>query len=248
MKAITPFGTTFGAFLLAGTFLLTGGVPALAQVTVNPGALSGLHHDTTRRHRPARQGPAPQRAVHFIPPLPPSQQHRAEPQAQEPVKPAIAAPGQPPAVPPAPPNPAAIPPPAVVVPTAPAPPPPPIPVSADAPGTVTPVKGGLQVTFGAGSSTLNPQSVAGLRQFAERVKAKPGTALDLTATAAGTPDDPSTARRLSLERGLAVRAVLLNAGLVSSQIYVRAMGASGPPGPADRVRVVTETPPSPSGK
>jgi hypothetical protein len=60
------------------------------------------------------------------------------------------------------------------------------------------------------------------------------------AYAAGTPEDPSTARRLSLARALAVRSALIADGVSSTRIYVRALGAQ--PGgalagdaPADRV-------------
>lgn len=240
---------------LAGAVLLVGSAaaPIRAQVTVNPGALSALRHEPARQHHPPVRHAPPRRVIHHPPrrPEPPRRTERPPVHhAPEPVKPEVKAPppAQPPAVPAAPPNPAVIPPPAVAVPTAPPPPLPPIPVVAGAPGAATPIKGGLQVTFGAGTSTLNPASVAALQQLAARVKARPGTPLDLTATAAGTPDDPSTARRLSLERGLAVRAVLLNAGLASTQIYVRAMGTSGPPGPPDRVDVVAENPLPASGK
>lgn len=239
---------------LAGILLLAGSAlaPLRAQVTVDPGALSALRHEPVRHHPPVRH--PPRRATHHPPARRPAPPRRVERpvlrRAPEPRKPEVKAPPPAPlpSVPAAPPNPAVIPPPAIAVPTAPPPPLPPIAVAAGAPGAATPIKGGLRVTFGAGTSTLNPASVAALQRLAAQVKAKPGIPLDLTATAAGSPDDPSTARRLSLERGLAVRAVLLNAGLASSQIYVRAMGRSGPPGPADRVDVVAETALPPSGK
>ena len=144
-----------------------------------------------------------------------------------------------PAVPAAPPNAVAIPPPAVVVPTAPPPPPPPVPVADDAPDAVASVEGGVQVTFGHDRSDLNRAAVAAIEAVAAEARAKPG-ALDLTAYAAGTADDPSTPRRLSLARALAVRAVLLRAGIESPRIYVRAEGASPPSGPADRVDLVQE--------
>ena len=61
--------------------------------------------------------------------------------------------------------------------------------------------------------------------------------VNVVAYAAGKPDDPSTARRLSLSRGLAVRSVLLASGVPSAQIYVRALGATASDGPADRVEL-----------
>jgi outer membrane protein OmpA-like peptidoglycan-associated protein len=62
----------------------------------------------------------------------------------------------------------------------------------------------------------------------------------VSAFAAGTPEDPSTARRVALSRALAVRSVLIAEGVPSARIYVKALGASSPTaaeGPADRVDV-----------
>ena len=61
------------------------------------------------------------------------------------------------------------------------------------------------------------------------------------AYAAGSAEDPSTPRRLSLARALAARAVLLHEGVASTRIYVRALGASGSGAaglPPDRVEVM----------
>ena len=65
--------------------------------------------------------------------------------------------------------------------------------------------------------------------------------------APGTEEDPSTPRRLSLARALAVRSVLITEGIASPRIYVKAMGANpqalsgGPPDRAD-VTVAGATP------
>ena len=59
--------------------------------------------------------------------------------------------------------------------------------------------------------------------------------VQVTAFAAGSPEDPSTPRRLSLARALAARAVLINEGIASTRIYVRALGSAAGDGPADRV-------------
>lgn len=54
----------------------------------------------------------------------------------------------------------------------------------------------------------------------------------------GTPGDKSMdARRLSLKRALAVRQLLIDDGVPSSRIDVRAMGGTDDRGPADRVDV-----------
>ncbi len=131
-------------------------------------------------------------------------------------------------------------PPPIMVPTRPPPPPGPLQVAPDAPGTTTPIAGGLRLTFGAGDVRLNPASADALRALA---KAAPAEAdITVTAHAAGTADDPSSARRLSLSRALAVRGILIAEGISSARILVRALGASAPASagePADRVDVTT---------
>ena len=126
--------------------------------------------------------------------------------------------------------------PPVVVPTAQPIAPPPVPVAADAPGAVSAVAGGRRVTFGADRTDLNPATESALREFARSVK-EGEAAVNVNAFAAGGPEDPSTPRRLSLARALAARAVLISEGIPSARIYVRALGAAGGDGPADRVDV-----------
>lgn len=54
----------------------------------------------------------------------------------------------------------------------------------------------------------------------------------------GTPGDKSSdARRLSLKRALAVRQLLIDDGVPSARIDVRAMGGVDDKGPVDRVDV-----------
>lgn len=143
------------------------------------------------------------------------------------------------AVPSAPPPPPVLPPP-IVVPVRPERPPPPATVVANAPGTATAIPGGLQITFGPDRAELSPKTYAALQDMA--AAAKPAAQFTVRAYAAGKPSDPSHARRLSLSRALAVRSVLIHAGIASPRIAVLALGAA-PPGPApDRVDV-TETQP-----
>jgi len=61
------------------------------------------------------------------------------------------------------------------------------------------------------------------------------TSFNVVAYAAGTPEDPSTARRLSLARALAVRSALIADGIASARIYVRALGAVAGDSEPDRV-------------
>ncbi len=110
----------------------------------------------------------------------------------------------------------------------------------NAPGEAVTGKDGLRVTFGPDSAALNPATDAALRALVHAPGRTPQTDFGVAAYAAGAPDDPSAARRLSLSRALAVRSVLINEGVTSVHIYVKALGA--PPAedkPADRVDVTT---------
>jgi len=149
-------------------------------------------------------------------------------------------PPKPPVVPTVPPAIAAIPP-AVTVPVQRPPEPPPVPVAADAPGDATPVPGGVRTTFGANRSELNAATEAAIRSFARPLR-DTAQAIQVLAYAAGSPEDPSTPRRLSLARALAARAVLINEGIASTRIYVRALGPAAGDGPADRVDLSTNAP------
>lgn len=161
--------------------------------------------------------------------------------AAHPVIPPQAPPPSPPPVPIAPPPAPTLPPP-LVVPIRPIPPPIPAAVVAEAAGEATAEADGLRVTFGPGSSDLNPKTDAAIRELVRRAPPFAGVTFSIVAVAPGTEEDPSTPRRLSLSRALAVRSVLITEGIASSRIYVKAMGAnpqalSG--GPPDRADITT---------
>ena len=164
----------------------------------------------------------------------------APPSARSPAVTPVPAP-----VPFAPPPPPVVPPP-IAVPARPPLPAPPVSVAADAPGTASPIEGGWRITFGADRAELNPATAQALRDLARQLP--PGASVIVTAFAAGTPQDPSTARRLSLARALAARAVLIADGIASPRIIVRSMGASQPAmsaGPPDRVDLTIQVATSP---
>ena len=62
--------------------------------------------------------------------------------------------------------------------------------------------------------------------------------LQLVAYAAGTEENDSAARRLSLSRALAVRRYLIEKGILTGRMDVRALGNRIPDGPPDRVDIV----------
>ena len=212
-----------GLFLVVAVLL---GHDAMAQV--NQGALDAL----------TAPKPAPRPAPRPAQPRP-TEARPAEPRATAPrqaAKPPTLP--LPPAVPTVPPAIAALPPP-IVVPVAKPQPPPIVPVAADAPGEAASVTGGVRATFGADRSDLNPATEEAIRTFARGMKE--GTAaINVLAYAAGSANDPSTPRRLSLARALAARAVLINEGIISTRIYVRALGVAGGEGPPNRVDVTAE--------
>ncbi|HQT77539.1 MAG: hypothetical protein B7Z80_27410 [Rhodospirillales bacterium 20-64-7] len=114
-------------------------------------------------------------------------------------------------------------------------PPPPPPVSATAGTVAAPTSAGLRLTFAPGQSDLTPESVAAIKKLTSQVTLGDATTYNVSAYAPGKPDDPSTARRLSLSRAMAVRSALVADGVPSPRIFVRALGAEYGNGPADRV-------------
>jgi outer membrane protein OmpA-like peptidoglycan-associated protein len=256
--------------LLAGLFCAA--APALAQVTVDLHALDALPGakppSTEARPRRAAPKPAPRpssaAALSKASPQPPSGASTPEP--AQPTTPAASAPqtattAQPPTTtqaaptPPAATLPTETPPTAAIAPVAPppsqeaAPPPPPPPISDTATTEASATGTGLRVTFGAGETDLSPASAAAIQNVVKAAPPGDTTSFNVVAYATGTPEDPSTARRLSLARALAVRSALMADGVSSTRIYVRALGAQVGEAPADRVDVSVlgaNAPPTPA--
>ena len=104
-------------------------------------------------------------------------------------------------------------------------------------GTGTAYPGGMRITFGNGQGELSPVSETSLKNLVSQAPKSETVSYNVLAYAPGSPEDPSTARRLSLSRALAVRSVLMGAGVPSARIYVRALGAPSGSATPDRVDV-----------
>ena len=246
--------------ILSAVFL-TLATPVLAQVTVDLHALQGLpgQPPASRPVRPPAPV-APRAVVHApatrdtvtpatasaapstpspsaaAPSAPSSSAAAAVPPNPSPAKASAATPAQRPSLPEAVPDTASITPIAPVTPPPGSPPPPPPPVSEKAATAAAPTSSGLRLTFAPGESDLSPDSSASIKQLTV------GPLGDLTtfnvmAYAPGKPDDPSTARRISLSRAMAVRSALVADGVPSARIFVRALGEQYGSGPPDRVDI-----------
>jgi outer membrane protein OmpA-like peptidoglycan-associated protein len=113
--------------------------------------------------------------------------------------------------------------------------PPPPPVSDKAATSAAPTATGLRLTFAAGESDLSPDSRASIKQLTQAAPPTDTTTFNVLAYAPGRTDDPSTARRISLSRAMAVRTALVADGVPSARIFVRALGEQFGDGPPDRV-------------
>lgn len=208
--------------------------PVLAQVTVDLHALQAL---------PDR--PAPSRPSRPPPPT---------------AGPTIAT--RTPAATPTPPAPTPVPQPALpetvpntasVAPIAPQPAPPgtappaPPPISEKATTAATPTTTGLRLTFAPGDSNLSPESSTSIKQLTAAGPLGDLTTFNVLAYAPGKADDPSTARRISLSRAMAVRGALVADGIPSARIFVRALGEQFGDGPPDRVDISVMGGNAPSG-
>ena len=143
-----------------------------------------------------------------------------------------------------PPAPAPAAPAAVAAAPAPTPPPAPAPTpvrSAPQQTASVPAGGGVpgRVVFQPNVTDVADQAKPTLDAVIRSMKADDQLRIQLVAYASGAPDQTSQARRVSLSRAIAVRSYLIEQGVRSTRIDVRALGNrpdSG--GPADRVDIV----------
>ncbi len=100
----------------------------------------------------------------------------------------------------------------------------------------------LSLEFAPDSADLDTLAEDALAELAERMSGDEVLRLQLLSYAAGTAQTASRARRLSLSRALAVRSYLIDHGVRSTRMDVRALGNSVEQGPADRVDIVVLQP------
>lgn len=217
-----------------------GGTPYRSRLLIPPGASLGTNRFPSLApilkppgQRAAIPPPPPQRALPTAPPVP-----RQLSVAPKPVAPVVAT------APPAAPAPRA------VAPTAPAPkvtapkitaPVAPPKTAAVAPSTASaPPATGKMLRFEfSGTSAQLPDDAAGkLALLAEQLLGTDSLRVQVKAYATGSDGSASVARRLSLSRALAVRKFLIEKGVRSTRIDVRAMGNKPEGGPPERVDVV----------
>ncbi len=145
------------------------------------------------------------------------------------------------------------PPPATI--SASAPPPSPMPATAEAPkapaipaapatteqastaSTTSSDDGAVQVIFNGGDTKLSADGQAAVDRVLGELEKSDGVRVQLMAYAVGDDLTASQARRISLSRALSVRSYLIEKGMRSSRIDVRALGDKGEGDPKNRVDV-----------
>ena len=96
-----------------------------------------------------------------------------------------------------------------------------------------------KIAFKIGASDVPSDATATLKAMAARINKDPSLRVQLLAFASDAEKSVSRSRRLSLERAVNVRKQLLNAGVDSTRIEVRALGEQSGGGEPDRVDVIT---------
>ena len=99
----------------------------------------------------------------------------------------------------------------------------------------------LRIEFSGDLVGLPDEARPDLRALAERLEKNDSLRVQVKAFASGSSGTPGTARRLSLSRALAIRAFLIDQGVRSTRIDVRALGNKSESGPSERADVVVLT-------
>jgi len=96
----------------------------------------------------------------------------------------------------------------------------------------------VRILFGENSSNLPEAAAPALEALAQKMNSDRKLRILLYGFSGSAPDTPSKARRLSLFRALAVRTQLMNHGVRSTRMQLRALGNKIEEGPSDRVDIV----------
>ena len=95
-----------------------------------------------------------------------------------------------------------------------------------------------RIGFLPGSAKLDAAAATELKAMADAMNRDSALRVQLLAYAGQSSDSASQARRLSLSRALAARSQLIEQGVRSTRIDVRALGNKSEGGPADRIDVI----------
>lgn len=98
--------------------------------------------------------------------------------------------------------------------------------------------GAARLVFEPGADELPAGASGDLDAIAQRMMADESMKVQVLAYSSISGDNESQARRKALSRGLEVRKYLINQGVRSNRIDVRALGSKSEGGPADRVDIV----------
>jgi len=98
-----------------------------------------------------------------------------------------------------------------------------------------------RIGFAPNASAIGSSEGLELEDIAKSMKGDGALRLQLLAYAGGAAQTTSKARRLSLSRALAVRSYLIEKGIRSTRIDVRALGNKSEGGPPDRVDIIITT-------
>ena len=101
-------------------------------------------------------------------------------------------------------------------------------------GPAAPLPAPLTLPFAPGKSQLTAAQTASIARLARAAPQTDATSFSVLAYAAGSPQNPSAARRLALARALAVHDALRAAGVPGSRIFLRAAEAPAGADPPDR--------------
>lgn len=97
---------------------------------------------------------------------------------------------------------------------------------------------GYRILFGAGSESLTNAGGSLLEGLAQRMTTDPSLWIQIRAFATDPSGGPSNSRSLSLNRALLIRSFLIDRGVRSTRVDIRALGNTAENEPRDRVDLI----------